>query len=164
MADPYPPALTHVGVTVPDLNEALRWYREVLGFQIIFGPADMIADDTHYGRLCQDLFGTGFRQGRLAFLTGANGVVLEMFDFDRPKSVRRENNFEYWKSGFFHICLVEPEIEAMVKRIEETGGKLRSKIWQLFADKPYKIAFCEDPFGNIIELNSHSTERVWSNQ
>jgi hypothetical protein len=87
-----------------------------------------------------------------------------MFDFDRPKSVRRENNFEYWKSGFFHICLVEPEIEAMVKRIEETGGKLRSKIWQLFADKPYKIAFCEDPFGNIIELNSHSTERVWSNQ
>jgi catechol-2,3-dioxygenase len=34
----------------------------------------------------------------------------------------------------------------------------------LFPDKPYKLAYCEDPFGNIIELYTHSTEQIWSNR
>ena len=62
------------------------------------------------------------------------------------------------------VCFVEPEIEAKAQRIAATGGKVRGKVWQLFPDKPYKIVFCEDPFGNIIELYSHSTEQTWSNQ
>lgn len=47
-----------------------------------------------------------------------------------------------------------------MQRIVVTGGKQRSKIWQLFADKPYKIVYCEDPFGNIVEIYSHSVEHV----
>jgi catechol 2,3-dioxygenase-like lactoylglutathione lyase family enzyme len=160
----YPRALAHVGVTVNDLDEAVRWYQELFGFRLIAGPADLVADDSHFGRLCQDLFGSHFGGGRLALLAGGNGVVLEIFEFDQPRSVPREDNFEYWKNGFFHICLVEPDIETMARKIEESGGKRRSRIWQLFADKPYKIAYCQDPFGNIIELNSHSTEQVWSNR
>lgn len=159
-----PSALTHVGVTVTDLEKAIRWYGDVFGLRVIAGPNDLIGDDSYFGQLVKDVFGADFGRGRLVLLSGANGVVVELFEFEHPKSERRTDNFEYWKHGIFHICFVEPEIEAAAKRIAETGGKVRSKIWQLFPDKPYKIVFCEDPFGNVIELYSHSTEQTWSNQ
>ena len=160
----WPRTLTHVGLTVTDLDKAVHWYGDVLGFRVIAGPADMVADDSPFGNIVKDIFGSGFGRGRLVLLAGANGVVVEIFEFERPKSERREKNFEFWKNGFFHICFVDPDIEVTAKKIAETGGKQRSRVWQLFPDKPYKIAYCEDPFGNIIELYSHSTEQTWSNR
>ena len=159
-----PSALTHVGVTVTDLEKAIRWYSEVFGLRLIAGPVEMVADGSHYGQMVRDIFGAGFRKGRLVLLSGANGVAVELFEFDEPKSERRDQSFDYWKSGVFHICFVEPDIEAKVQEIAATGGRLRTRVWQLSPDKPYKLAFCEDPFGNIIELYSHSSEQIWSNQ
>jgi catechol 2,3-dioxygenase-like lactoylglutathione lyase family enzyme len=160
----WPRALTHVGLTVTDLDKAVHWYGDVLGFRVIAGPADLVADDSLFGSIVKDIFGADFGRGRLVLLAGANGVVIEIFEFELPKSERRENSYEFWKNGFFHICFVDPDIEVTARKIAETGGKLRSKVWQLFPDKPYKIAYCEDPFGNIIELYSHSTEQTWSNR
>jgi catechol 2,3-dioxygenase-like lactoylglutathione lyase family enzyme len=160
----WPRALTHVGVTVTDLEKAIRWYGDVLGLQLIAGPSELVGDDSQFGKIVKDIFGADFGRGRLVFLAGANGVVVEIFEFESPKSARRENNFEFWKNGCFHICFVDHDIDGTARRIAETGGKLRSKIWQLFPDKPYKIAYCEDPFGNLIELYSHSTEQTWSNR
>ena len=57
----------------------------------------------------------------------------------------------------------EPNIEKLAQQIEKTGGKKRSKVWQLWPEKPYKVCYCEDPWGNIIELSSHSYEQTWSN-
>jgi hypothetical protein len=42
--------------------------------------------------------------------------------------------------------------EQRVKKIAESGGKQRTKVLELIPGKPYKIAYCEDPFGNIIEI------------
>ena len=160
----YPRAVTHVGVTVTDLDQAIQWYQDVLGLGVIAGPVDLVADDSHFGQLATDIFGATFSSGRIAFLAGGNGFVVEIFEFTEPQSERRADNFEYWKNGFFHICFVDPDIEATAKKIEATGGKIRSKIWKLFPDKPYKIVYCEDPFGNTFELYTHSTEQIWSNQ
>jgi catechol 2,3-dioxygenase-like lactoylglutathione lyase family enzyme len=160
----WPRALTHVGVTVTELDKAIDWYGDVLGLRVVSGPADLVGDDSPFGNIVRDIFGADFGRGRLVFMAGANGVVVEIFEFQRPKSERRQNNFEFWKNGFFHICFVDPDIEVTARKIADTGGKLRSKVWQLFPNKPYKIAYCEDPFGNIIELYSHSTEQTWSNQ
>jgi catechol 2,3-dioxygenase-like lactoylglutathione lyase family enzyme len=164
MPDRYPGAITHVGVTVTDLDHAIRWYREIFGFQVLIGPVDLAGDESHRGHILRDIFGADFQKCRLAHLFGANGVCIELFQFDDPKSEARESNFDYWKTGIFHLAIVEPEIETVVQRIAETGGKRRSAVWTLFPDKPYKLAYCEDPFGNIIELYTHSTEQIWSNR
>ena len=164
MADRYPSAVTHVGLTVTDLDRAIRWYREIFGLQVLVGPVEVAADESHRGHILRDIFGAGFHKGRLAHLFGANGVCIELFEFDDPKSQAREDNFEYWKTGIFHLAFVEPDIEATAQRIAKTGGKHRSAVWTLFPDQPYKLTYCEDPFGNIIELYSHSTEQIWSNR
>jgi catechol 2,3-dioxygenase-like lactoylglutathione lyase family enzyme len=159
----YPRVITHVGVTVTDIERAIQWYREIFGFQPLAGPVTLVADDSHFGQIATDIFGENFRSCRLAQMSGSNGVCLELFQFDDPQSVARKENFEYWKPGIFHFTIVEPAIEDLVQRIAESGGKARGRVWTLFPDKPYKMAYCEDPFGNIIEIYSHSTEQTWSN-
>ena len=50
MTNAWPRALTHVGVTVTDLDKAVRWYREILGFHVIAGPAELVGDDSPFGQ------------------------------------------------------------------------------------------------------------------
>ncbi len=37
-------------------------------------------------------------------------------------------------------------------------------MWELFPGEPYRCCYCEDPFGNVVELYSHGHERVWANR
>jgi hypothetical protein len=77
-----------------------------------------------------------------------------------PKAQRRQENFEYWKSGSTHICITDPKIERLCSKILDSGGKKRTSMREIVPGKGYKIAFCEDPFGNIIEIYSHSYEQA----
>jgi hypothetical protein len=47
-----------------------------------------------------------------------------------------------------------------VSKNSESGGKQWSKIWDIDPSKGYKIAFCEDPFGNVIEVYAHGYEQT----
>ncbi len=102
----YPKTLNHIAISVPDLDKAIKWYKEIFGFDVVRGPVEFVADE----------------------------------------------------SLAFHICITDPNIEELCKKISESGGKQRTKIWEIVPDKSYKIAFCEDPFGNIIEIYTHSYE------
>lgn len=159
----YPRAFSHIGITVTDIEKAVEWYQDVLGSYVLMSPTVIEEDDSQIGRLCTDIFGAGFKSFRIAHLTTSDGIGLELFEFSRPKSERREKNFEYWKTGIFHFCVTDPDIEGLAKRIAETGGKQRSQVWTLFPDKPYKMTYCEDPWGNILEIYTHSYEQIYSN-
>jgi catechol 2,3-dioxygenase-like lactoylglutathione lyase family enzyme len=159
----YPRTMNHVGITVTDIGAAVEWYCETFGCSVLMAPIGAKEDGSHFSDIIADIFGPGFGEMRLAHLATGDGVGIELFEFTNPKSVQREDNFEYWKAGIFHICMTDPDIEGLAKRIAETGGKQRSKVWRLFDDKPYKVCYCQDPWGNIIELSSHNYVQVWSN-
>ena len=158
-----PRAFNHVGLTVTDINAAVEWYRDVLGCTVVMAPMEAQEDGSHFADIVADIFGAGWERFYIAHLSAANGVGIELFQFDQPKTTRRDNNFEYWKTGIFHICLTDPDIEGLAKRIDDSGGKQRSKVWQLWPDKACKVCYCEDPWGNIVELSSHSYEQTWAN-
>jgi|SoiMethySBSTD1v2_1073268.scaffolds.fasta_scaffold01439_9 catechol 2,3-dioxygenase-like lactoylglutathione lyase family enzyme len=156
----YPRTINHIAVSVTDLDKAVKWYKEVFGFTVVNGPVEFEADDSSLGIAARDIHGPNFRKMRMAWLSSGNQVGFEMFEFIDPKAERRIDNFEYWKSGFFHICVTDPNIEELCKRISDSGGRQRSRIWDVDPDKGYKIAFCEDPFGNVIEIYTHSYEQL----
>lgn len=156
----YPKMINHIAVSVPNLDEAVKWYKEVLGFTEVKQTVEFVADDSITGRAVKDIHGPRIKKMRMAWLSSANQVGFEIFEYIEPKAERRMNNFEYWKSGFIHICITDPNIEKLCKKISESGGKQRSRIWEIVPDKGYKIAFCEDPFGNIIEIFDHSYEQI----
>jgi catechol 2,3-dioxygenase-like lactoylglutathione lyase family enzyme len=151
----YPRIINHIAFIVSDLDQAMEWYKAVLGFTVVKEPVEFVADDSLRGMAAKDMHGPGFKKTRTVLLSSANQVGFEIFEYVDPKAERRMDNFEYWKSGFFHICIIEANIEGLCKKISETGGKQRSKIWEIVPDKGYKMALCEDPFGNIIQIITH---------
>ncbi|GAA6618605.1 VOC family protein [Scytonema sp. NUACC26] len=157
----YPRSINHIGVTVSDLDKAIEWYQEVLGYRLIFGPIE-IAPDEHSQQLARDILGMRFRRGRFAHLATGNQVGLELFQFDDPEAGVRENSMEFWKNGYFHLAVTDPDVAGLVERITANNGKQRTKIWEILPGKGRYLAFCEDPWGNSIEIYSHSYEMTWS--
>ncbi len=140
--------LNHAGLTVTDIDEAVSWYVDVFGLSLLFGP-----EEVGSGR-ARAIFGEAFGGMKRAVLGGSNGTGLELFEFLEPKSVRREDNFEYWKTGIFHVCFTCPDVGASVAAVVASGGRARTE--PLAAGDGRLIAYCEDPFGNVLELTNRS--------
>lgn len=158
-------AVAHVGMTVTDLDAAVAWYADVLGLEPLGPPVSVQAGEGHDGRLAEEVFGAGFGGFRQAHLAGANGTALELFQFVDPASERRGGAFDFRNTVIFHVCLVAREIERTADRIAALGGRRRmERAAPIFPGEPYRACYCEDPFGNVIELYSHSHERVYANR
>ena len=112
MSSTYPRSFSHIGISVPDLEAAVKFY-------------------------------------------------VELFEFKRQ--VNPEDNFEYWKTGIFHFCVQDPNVEELADKIVAAGGKKRMEKPRYYypGKKPYRMIYMEDPFGNILEIYSHSYELVY---
>lgn len=158
-----PPAIafSHVGVTVPDLQAALAWYRDVLGYYVLAGPIEVIEDDTPLGLAAARIYGAGFRRFRFAHLAGPDGSGLELFTFDSPPTVAPEDNFEFWKTGIYHFSLTCAEPVGLASLIAASGGRQRSEAVVLDATRGFSILYAEDPWGTVIEICSHPYPQMW---
>ncbi|WP_153110849.1 hypothetical protein [Propionivibrio limicola] len=55
------------------------------------------------------------------------------------------------------------EVKGMAEKIVAAGGKQRMPVREYFpGEKPYRMVYMEDPFGNILEIYSHSSELTYS--
>jgi hypothetical protein len=133
----------------------VRWYGDVLGLDALGPPVEVRAGEGHGGAVAADVFGARFGRFRQAHLATANGAALELFEFDRAPA---------WAAGLFHVCLATPAIERVAERISARGGRRRTRVWEIFEGEPYRTCYCEDPFGTVIELYSHSHERTFANR
>lgn len=158
---PTAPTLNHVGITVPEIDKAIEWYCGVLGLNLIGGPLQVGKDDEPFGEVLSDIFGPEWGDLKVAFLSGPDGVGIELFQFVLPATVQPQQ-VEYWRTGPFHICLTWPDATALAEHIAEHGGRRRSKVWTLFPGRD--VVYCEDPFGNLLEISSASFERTWANR
>lgn len=157
-------AITHVGVTVPDINAAIEWYVDVFGMRLLNGPEDRESTGDSEADGMTAAFGSEFRRGKMAHLTSANSVALELFEFNEPETAKPDDNFRWRETGFHHICVVDPDVGGLCARIVERGGRMRTDIRQIFEGDPYLWVYCEDPWGNVIEVYSHSHEHAYGNR
>ena len=158
---PYPRSFSHIGLSVTDLDEAVKFYTEVMGWYLIMPPTTIEEDESAIGVMCTDVFGAGWGSFRIAHLSTGDRVGVEIFQFRNAE--RPENNFEYWKTSVFHFCIQDPDVEGMAAKIVAAGGKQRMPVREYFpGEKPYRMVYCEDPFGNILEVSSHSYELTYS--
>lgn len=157
----YPRAFSHFGLSVTDLDQAVEFYSKVFGWYVIMKPSEIVADNSAIGVMCTDVFGEGWGSFRIAHMSTGDRTGVETFEF--KNAVKRENNFEYWKVGIFHFCVQDPDVEVLAAKIVEHGGKQRMPVREYYpGKKPYRMVYCEDPFGNLIEIYSHSYELTYS--
>ncbi|SDR18845.1 lactoylglutathione lyase family protein [Pseudovibrio sp. Tun.PSC04-5.I4] len=162
MSAPYPRRFSHIGLSIPDIDAAVKFYRDVMGWYIIMEPSEVVEDDSAIGEMCTDVFGAGWKSFKIAHLSTSDGIGIELFEFSNNENP--ENNFEYWKTGIFHFCVQDPDVEGLAAKIEEAGGRRRMKEPRYYypGEKPYRMIYMEDPFGNILEIYSHSYELQYS--
>lgn len=157
----YPKAFSHIGLSVPDLDRAVQFYKEVMGFYEIMKPSVIERDESDIGIMCDDVFGKDWTSFRIAHLATSDGIGFELFEFPNNQPVDEE--FRYWKTSLFHFAIQDPDIESLVKDIVDHGGKQRMPIRYYYKDsKPYRMCYVEDPFGIIFEIYSHSYELTYS--
>lgn len=150
-----PATVGHIGLTVPDIERAVRWYQDVLGWSLLMGPLDLSTRDPRVARQLREVFAAEEVAFRQAHMLAADGLAIELFQFEQPQKTVGKGDFAFWRTGLFHICLVEPEIDRLAQRIVAAGGAQRTPVGPIFPDEPYRFCYCEDPFGNIIEIATH---------
>ena len=157
----YPKAFSHIGLSVPDVEAAVKFYSEVMGWYIIMEPALIEKDDSDIGIMCNDVFGEGWTKFRIAHMVTSDGIGVELFEF--PDNEPTEKEFKFWRTGLFHFGVQDPDLEGLVKKIVTHGGKQRMPVRYYYnGEKPYRMCYVEDPFGIIFEVYSHSYELTYS--
>lgn len=159
-----PVPIHHVGATVPDIDAAIDWYSRIMGFRLISGPFDL-KPDPQGGDQPGDVLGPKLKHLRIAHMATGNGVGFELFEPIDPPFEPREHMVEFWRGGFFHICVTDPDVAGLAAKIEETGGQRLSQIWpDRPPDETFLMCYCADPFGNVLEIHSHAYEHVQGNR
>lgn len=158
----YPHVIAHVGLTVPDIEAAVKWYTEVLGFTILMPPVPSVVGEGHFGNLGSDIYGPNFKSNLMAMLTSGNGVGLELFEFTEPSTQKcAAQEYGPWRPGYFHFAVVDPDVEGLVQNVIKNGGQRISKAWDIYPGQfPYQLCYVQDPWGNVIEIFSHSNDSV----
>ena len=150
MSKAYPRTFSHIGISVPSVEKAVKFYTEVLGWYLIMEPTEIIEDDSAIGEMCTDVFGANWEKFKIAHMSTGDRIGVELF--------------EYWKTGVFHFCVQDPNLEELVEKIVAAGGKKRMAEPRYYypGEKPYRMIYMEDPFGNILEIYSHSYELTYA--
>ncbi len=128
-----PLAFNHVGMTVPDIDRAIEWYGSVMGFQLIFRR--LIEYQPHIPEV-REIFGPLFNRAHQAHLLSANGVGIELFQFLDPPVAKPPDNFRYWQTGLFHLCITDPDLDELVARMVDSGGRQRTRIFTFLPGRP----------------------------
>lgn len=159
---PYPKKFSHIGLSVKNIEAFVAWYRDVLGFYVLMEPTVVQNEnETAIGKMCINVFGDNFQDFKIAHMSTVDGIGIEVFEF--PETPDEDFKFNPYQKGIFHLAIQDPNIEKLAKEIVAAGGKQRMPIMEYYPEeKPYKMVYMEDPWGNIIELYTHSYELHYS--
>jgi catechol 2,3-dioxygenase-like lactoylglutathione lyase family enzyme len=136
----------HPAISVPDLDEALVFYRDKLGFKAIMevelpGGIEMMSR-------AFDLEDAGYK---VAMLRKGNSCI-ELFEFTGEDVSKGDTKRPVSKHGITHICLAASDFEADYKDLQLAGVVFNT---EPNGAEPGRWAYGRDPFGNVIELLEH---------
>ena len=157
--------MSHVGIMVGDMTQAVEFYTKALGLEIVMDNSPVVEErETAIGRMCIAVFGEGFKGFNIAHLVTDDGIGIELFEM---KDREERHPVDFNRIGIFHFCLQSDDFEGVIERVEQYGGKARMEIMRYHPendDKPNKMVYLEDPFGNLFELYSHTYKETYSSE
>jgi catechol 2,3-dioxygenase-like lactoylglutathione lyase family enzyme len=153
----------HVGLTVPDLNAAVRFYCDVVGGHELYrlGPFDA----AEMPRMAEGRDWTAAHinvaDARLtiAMLSIGPNLMLELFQYDRP-AVRNEQPPRNCDLGGHHIAFKVDDLEAAKSHLAGHGCKVMTG--PIVLDQgpcaTTRVNYVLDPWGNQLELVEYTTQ------
>ena len=137
----------HPAISVPDIEAALSFYRDKLGFETVMeielpGGIEMMSR----------AFGLADAGYKVAMLRKGNSCI-ELFEFTGEGVEAADPDRPVSKHGITHICLAASDYEADYKQLQEAGVVFNT---EPNGSAPGRWAYGRDPFGNVIELIEHN--------
>lgn len=156
----------HIGILVSDINKAFEFYTKALDLEVVMKPTLVKEENkTAIGKMCIQVFGTGWKEFNIAHLATNDGIGVELFEMKNKEGNKHNVNFN--KIGIFHFCLETDDFEDVIKKVEKYGGKKRMNEMRYHPNnnkKTQKMIYLEDPDGNLFELYSHSYKKTYSSE
>ena len=125
----------HVGIRVPDYAAAIKWYTEKLDFRIIHE--------------------WDYADEKLAYLAPANtnDFWIEILAGGKltPKTKYSDLGKSLGVGGYHHICMHVTNLDKTLAELKKRGVTIVGDTFYLEAITR-KLAFFQDPWGNMIEL------------
>lgn len=157
----------HLGITVPDVEQASAFFVDVLGCELLY-EREPPRDDSPSDRLGVP---AGSRIQAVRFLRCANGANIELFEFSAP--YQREEFPRPSDVGIQHLALYVDDLDAAVEHLRRHGVNLMSGPNPLpgpEAGEGNRFIYARTPWGLTVELISypkpmayeqHSDARRW---
>ena len=123
----------HAGISVPDLEQAIAWYQQVLGFELQFRSVLPSAN------------------ARVAFLKNGDQHI-ELFEVDGAQPLpagRRVPDEDLRTHGNKHVCFGVDNIAAFSGAMKDRGADI---VWVKVIDADKAVMFIRDLAGNLIEF------------
>jgi len=146
--------IDHIGFTVPDIEQGITFFQEVLGCTEVmrFGP---FSDDK--GTFMQDLVDVHPRAAikLIAMMRCGQGSNIELFQYEAPdQSTKMPRNSDH---GGFHIAFYVQDIKAAVDKAKALGLKTFMGPFELKEGPAagQSINYVLTPWGAYIELISY---------
>ena len=78
----YPRNFSHIGISVPDIQKAVDFYKNIMNWYVIMKPTLVKEEkDTAIEIMCIDVFGEGWGEFKIAHLSTGDGIGIEIFEF-----------------------------------------------------------------------------------
>jgi catechol 2,3-dioxygenase-like lactoylglutathione lyase family enzyme len=152
-------AVEHIGLTVPDLEQATTFFAEAFGAQKIY---DMI-DAPLSGPAIEK--GLGVPEGAvieaIRMLRLGNGPNIELFTYSGVAQGDPVVPSDY---GLQHFCVYVDDIDAAAAQLEKAGGTLLSAPGDLpggDAGPGNRYVYTRTPWGSTVELVTYPSEQAY---
>lgn len=152
-------AIEHVGITVPDIDAATRFFEQAFGAQVLY---DML-DEPLGGPAVEA--GLGIAPGAviqvIRMLRLGNGPNLELFSYSGVAQAQPVVPSDY---GIQHICIYVDDIDAAADQLEKAGGTLLSHPGELpggDAGEGNRYVYTRTPWGSTIELVTYPSAQAY---
>jgi len=143
-------AVAHIGITVRDMDEALRFYRDLLDLKVL---GDLMIEGDEADTLTRE-HGVKLRVAYLRSEKDLKGPPLELLHFIEPAGDGRGPYPRLTNPGITEVAFWVRDIEQTYTELRERGVKFLSPP-QLFELEGYgkaKAVYFWDPDGTTLEL------------
>lgn len=133
--------LHHVAISTPDLEAAIAFYSEVLGFKVV----QRSAWNRDFPQADQAI-GLPETAAKMAMLEASNAFV-ELWEYENPPP--EDRTARPCDLGYPHMALQVSDIEAEYARLSAGGMTFVGEVVDFGSSS---AIYGRDPFGNVIEL------------
>lgn len=150
----------HVGLTVPDLEQAITFFSEVLGAVLVYRMGPFVDEGTWF----TDELGleARCRIPAMALMRCGAGVNLEVFQYEAPGQRRELPQMSDW--GGHHLAFYVDDMEVALAGLREHSvdiiGQLKPGLGPE-AGEGTGWVFFRSPWGLPLELVSYPNGRVY---